>query len=418
MSGKFSFKKNTNCRICNNDILKTYLDLGDQPPSNSFIKKDELYNEEFFSLKIQLCESCGLSQLDTIVAPSDIFDDYMYLSSTSKALVNHYKEMTKKIVKLFDPQNNDLIVDIGSNDGITLDTYEKNKFKLLGIEPSSAAKISSKKGIDTENSFFTYDFSEKLVSKYGYAKIITTTNVFAHIEDIRNFTKGIKKFLDQQGVFVIEFPYLRNMLEDKLFDIIYHEHLSYLSILPLCKLFSDFELKIFDIEKVDIGASGPALRIFVSHLKSNYHVQNTVNDFVDYEEKHQFKSLSTYENFAKEVFKIRDNIENLILDLSNDKKKIGAFGAPAKGNTMLNFLKKSNSKIIAVADNTPTKIGKLTPGTHIPIVSDDEFNKMQIDYALLLSWNYVDFFIKNTEYIKNNGKFIVPLPQLKLCPNE
>lgn len=416
MSGKFSFKKNTNCRICNNDILKTYLDLGDQPPSNSFVKKDELHNEEFFSLKVQLCESCGLSQLDTIVAPSDIFDDYMYLSSTSKALVNHYKEMTKKIVRLFKPQKNDLIVDIGSNDGITLETYEKNKFKLLGIEPSSAAKISSKKGINTENSFFTYDFSEKLVSKYGYAKIITTTNVFAHIEDIRNFTKGIKKFLDQQGVFVIEFPYLRNMLEDKLFDIIYHEHLSYLSILPLCKLFSDFELKIFDIEKVDIGASGPALRIFVSHLNSNYHVQNIVNDFVDYEKEHQFKSLSTYENFAKEVFKIRDNIENLISDLSNDKKKIGAFGAPAKGNTMLNFLKKSNSKIIAVADNTPTKVGKLTPGTHIPIVSDDEFNKMEIDYALLLSWNYVDFFIKNTEYIKNNGKFIVPLPQLKILP--
>ena len=134
MSGKFSFKKNTNCRICNNDILKTYLDLGDQPPSNSFIKKNELDNEEFFSLKVQLCENCGLSQLDTIVAPSDIFDNYMYLSSTSKALVNHYEQMTKKIVKLFKPQNNDLIVDIGSNDGITLDTYEKNKFKLLGIE--------------------------------------------------------------------------------------------------------------------------------------------------------------------------------------------------------------------------------------------------------------------------------------------
>ena len=416
MSNNFSSKKNINCRICNNDILKTYLDLGDQPPSNSFIKKNELDKEENFSLKIQLCEKCGLSQLDTIVAPSDIFDDYMYLSSTSKALVDHYSQMTKKIVKLFKPQDKDLIVDIGSNDGITLDTYDKNKFKLLGIEPSSAAKISSDKGINTENSFFTYDFSEKLIKKYGYAKIITTTNVFAHIDDIRNFTKGVKNFLDKQGVFIIEFPYLRNMLEDKLFDIIYHEHLSYLSILPLQKLFADFELKIFNIEEVEIGASGPGLRIFVSHLNADFRIENIVDNLVEYEEKNKFQSIETYQNFAKEVFLIKDEIEKLILDLSEKKKKIGAFGAPAKGNTMLNFLKKSNSKIIAVADNTPTKIGKLTPGTHIPIVPDKDFNKMEIDYALLLSWNYVDFFVKNTEYIKNNGKFIVPLPKLKILP--
>ena len=412
----FSFKKNTNCRVCDNNVLKTYLDLGAQPPSNSFVNKDELKYEKFFSLKVQLCENCGLSQLDTIVSPDDVFKDYMYLSSTSRALVNHYTSMTKKITSTIQPENNDLIVDIGSNDGITLDTYEKNKFQLLGIEPSSAAEVAQKKGIKTEKNFFTYDFSKKLIKNYGQAKIITTTNVFAHIENIRDFTKGIKNFLDPEGVFIIEFPYLGNMLEEKLFDVIYHEHLSYLSILPLNKLFSDFELRIFDIEKVDIGASGPALRVFVSHLNSKYVDKDIVSEFINYEKKHKFQSIDTYKNFADEVFKIRDNIENLILNLSDDKKKIGAFGAPAKGNTMLNFLKKSYSKIIAVADNSPTKIGKLTPGTHIPIVPDKEFNNMKIDYALLLSWNYVDFFIENTEYIKNNGKFIVPLPKLKILP--
>ena len=317
----FSFKKNMNCRICDNNILKTYLDLGAQPPSNSFVNKDELKYEKFFSLKVQLCENCGLSQLDTIVSPDDVFKDYMYLSSTSRALVNHYTSMTKKIISTIQPENNDLIVDIGSNDGITLDTYEKNKFQLLGIEPSSAAEVAQKKGIKTEKNFFTYDFSKKLIKNYGQAKIITTTNVFAHIENIRDFTKGIKNFLDPEGVFIIEFPYLGNMLEEKLFDVIYHEHLSYLSILPLNKLFSDFELRIFDIEKVDIGASGPALRVFVSHLNSKYVDKDIVSEFINYEKKHKFQSIDTYKNFADEVFKIRDNIENLILNLSDDKKK-------------------------------------------------------------------------------------------------
>jgi len=416
MSGNFSAKKNINCRICNSNILKTYLDLGDQPPSNSFIDKAEINNEEFFSLKVQLCENCGLSQLDTIVSPKDIFNDYLYLSSTSKALVNHYSQMTEQIIAEFKPENDVLIVDIGSNDGITLKSYEKNKFNLLGIEPSSTAKYAVEQGINTENEFFSYDYSTKLNSKYGQAKIITTTNVFAHIENIRDFTKGIKNFLHADGVFVIEFPYLQNMLEEKFFDIIYHEHLSYLSITPLNKLFGDFELNIFNIKRVNVGASGPGLRIFISHINSKFEKKNVVNDFIEYENKNKYKSLNTYANFAKDVFKIRDEIDDLIKKLSSKKNKIGAFGAPAKGNTMLNFLKSSQLNIVAVADNTPIKIGKLTPGTHIPIVSDKDFNDMKIDYALLLSWNYLDFFLKNSEFIKQKGKFIVPLPNLKILP--
>ena len=270
----FSFKKNTNCRICNNNVLKTYLDLGAQPPSNSFVDKDELKYEKFFSLKVQLCENCGLSQLDTIVSPDDVFKDYMYLSSTSRALVNHYTSMTKKITSTIQPENNDLIVDIGSNDGITLETYEKNKFQLLGIEPSSAAEVAQKKGIKTEKNFFTYDFSKRLIKKYGQAKIITTTNVFAHIENIRDFTKGIKNFLDPEGVFIIEFPYLGNMLEEKLFDVIYHEHLSYLSILPLNKLFSDLSsLNILQLNKLkkdytNVGYSLTNINIHIQKLLS------------------------------------------------------------------------------------------------------------------------------------------------------
>ncbi len=416
MRDNFSSKKNESCRICGNKELKTYLDLKDQPPSNSFIEKNQINNEEFFPLKVQLCENCGLSQLDTIVSPKDVFNDYMYLSSTSRALVNHYQGMTEKIVLNFKPKDNSLIVDIGSNDGITLKTYEKNKFNLLGIEPSSAAQYALDQGINTEREFFNYKFSDNLVKKYGRAKIITTTNVFAHVEDIKNFTMGIKNFLDKDGVFIVEFPYLQNMIEEKLFDVIYHEHLSYLSIIPLLKLFSDHQLKIFDIERINIGASGPALRIYVSHYESKYEINNIVKDFENLEIKNNYKRIETYNNFANEVINLRNEIDDIIIKLASNSKKIGAFGAPAKGNTMLNFLGKSKSHIKAVADNTPIKIGKLTPGSHIPIVSDDEFNNMRFDYALLLSWNYADFFLKNSQFIKNNGKFIIPFPKPKIIP--
>ena len=189
-----------------------------------------------------------------------------------------------------------------------------------------------------------------------------------------------------------------------------------MSITPLNKLFGDFELNIFNIKRINVGASGPGLRIFISHVNSKFEKKNVVNDFIEYENKNKYKSLNTYTNFAKDVFKIRDEIDDLIKKLSSKKNKIGAFGAPAKGNTMLNFLKSSQLNIVAVADNTPIKIGKLTPGTHIPIVSDKDFNDMKIDYALLLSWNYLDFFLKNSEFIKQKGKFIVPLPNLKILP--
>ena len=261
MTNKFKYKKNIYCRICKNSNLTNYLKLGEHPPSNSFIDEKGLINEQFFPLTVQLCVNCGLSQLNTVVSSNDIFDEYLYLSSASKALVNHYKKMTEKIIHEFDIQPNSLIVDIGCNDGVTLKCYPKNKFNLLGIEPSSSGAFAIKAGLQVEKKFFSKEFSKILISKYGKASIITATNVFAHVDNIRDFTSGISIFLKSDGIFVIEFPYLKYMLEENFFDIIYHEHLSYLSITPLQHLFSLYNLKIFNIEKVNVGASGPGLRI-------------------------------------------------------------------------------------------------------------------------------------------------------------
>ena len=206
------------------------------------------------------------------------------------------------------------------------------------------------------------------------------------------------------------------MLDENFFDIIYHEHLSYLSITPLEYLFSLYNLKIFDIETVDIGASGPGLRVYVSHNNSKFKISDTVFTYINLEKKLNYKEIDPYISFSKKVFSVRNKLISLIQELNSKKKIVAAYGAPAKGNTMLNFLGVDKNQVKAVADNTPLKIGKLTPGTHIPILSDKEFEKLNVDYALLLSWNYLNFFLNNSSYIQLGGKFIVPFPEPRILP--
>ena len=407
----FKSLKNKKCRICDNKKLFVYLDLGKQPPSNSFIKSNKI-KEKKFPLRVQICENCGLSQLDTIVSAKNIFKDYVYLSSSSKALVQHYKSMTSDILKVVKPNKGSLIVDIGSNDGITLENYDKVKFNVLGIEPSSASKYAVKKGIKTERIFFNYSNSKKLKRKYKKAKIITATNVFAHNDKIQDFVKGIKEILDPNGAFIIEFPYIDFMLKENFYDTIYHEHYSYLSITPLNLLFKRFNLEIFKIDQIKLGASGPALRVYVKH-HNNIMLKNDGNlkKYISYETKRKLKKKLTYQKFGETINTINTKLVKIIKDLNKKDIKVGAFGAPAKGNTLLNTLKLNEKNIVAVSENNLEKIGKFTPGSKIKIISDEEFNKLKIKYALLLSWNYKNFFLKKSDFIKNGGKFIIPFPK-------
>ncbi len=411
MFNSFKVKK---CRICDNKKLHTYLNLGNQPPSNSFVKFSN-QEEKKFSLKVQICEKCGLSQLDTVVSPKNIFKDYVYLSSSSKALVEHYKNMTTEILKITKPKKGSLILDIGSNDGITLKNYDKKKYNVVGIEPSSASKYAIKAGIRTEKIFFNSKNSMKLRIKYKTAKIITATNVFAHNDKIQDFVNGIRNILDFNGIFVIEFPYLDFMLKENFYDTIYHEHYSYLSITPLNYLFNKFQLKIFKITQVNLGASGPALRVYIKHENNKiFKDDGNLKKYLHYEKRNKLQKKATYNKFKLKIDKINKKILNIIKGLNKKKLKVGAFGAPAKGNTLLNTLKLNSKKIVAVSENNREKIGKFTPGSKIKIVSDEDFGRMNIKYALLLSWNYKDFFIKNSDFIKNGGKFILPFPKPKI----
>ena len=226
--------------------------------------------------------------------------------------------------------------------------------------------------------------------------------------------KGIKNLLTKNGVFILEFPYIDFMLKNNYFDLIYHEHYSYLSIKPLNILFSNFDLSIFKIIKVDVGASGPALRVFVTQKNSKFDNKKDLKKYLNYEIKRKLNLKVTYINFNLKVSNLKTKILKLINKLIVTRKKVGCFGAPAKGNTLLNYLKLNNTKITAVSENNPIKIGKYTPGSQIPIISDKEFEKHGIDYALLLSWNYLKFFKKNANFYKKGGKFIVPFPKPKI----
>lgn len=402
------------CRICGGKSFYKYLDLGDQPPSNSFVFKRN-QKEKKYSLKVILCKKCYLSQLDTVVSHRKIFDKYLYLSSTSSALVKHYTELVNNICLRFKVKEYDNIFDIGCNDGITLNCYKKKYKNIYGIEPSTAGNIAKKRGFKIIKDFFNFSLSKKIKKKIGLAKIITATNVFAHVDNLKDFTKGVKCLLDpNEGVFVIEFPYIFEMLKDLYFDTIYHEHLSYLSITPLNLLFDKFDLKIFDIKKTNLGASGPGLRVYISSKNSKYKTNKNVKFFLNFEKKMKINDVRIYDDFAKKIKKIKFAINKMIKSLIQKGFKIGAFGAPAKGNTLLNYLDLKSDKICAIAENNNLKINTYAPGSKIKIVSDHDFLKLKCNFALLLSWNYIDFFKKNSIFYKRGGKFILPFPKPRI----
>ncbi|MDA1044522.1 MAG: class I SAM-dependent methyltransferase [Verrucomicrobia bacterium] len=413
---KFRSKPRSTCRVCGSSDLRSYLDLGAQPPSNSFIRPDEADDEQRFPLVVNLCRGCGLSQLSEVVAATDIFDDYAYLSSTSKALVRHYQEMVNELLGVYAPSPGALVIDIGCNDGITLSRYPAGKFKLLGIEPSSTGEYAVKAGFTVEKRFFDAEAGRELRNKYGGASIITATNVFAHVDDIRSFTQGIATLLADDGIFVIEFPYLRDMIEHQYFDTIYHEHLSYLALTPLMRLFSDHGLRPFNVRHVDIGASGPALRLHVCLREAQHAADSSIAEMQTAEQDWGVGRIETYADFADQVLALKDELMRIIRGLNDSGGRVGAYGAPAKGNTMLNYLGVTRNDIVAVAENNSLKIGKLTPGTHLPVVPDEEFMRLGISHALLLTWNYANFFLANSDFIKRGGKFIVPFPRPAVLP--
>ena len=398
------------CRICSSKKIVNYLDLGKQPFSNSFLNYKDIKKEKKFPLSVVLCKNCGLSQLSIIPNTKFIFNKYDYLSSSSKALSNHYKELVEKLIQKYNILPSDTVLDIGCNDGVLLKHYPKNFSKVIGIEPSDAFKHIKQKRIKSINKFFCYKTSNEYLDKYEKPKIITITNVLAQIDNLNEFAKSLGNIIDEKSLIIIEFPYLLHMINRGLFDLIYHEHLSYFSLTPLKLLFEKFGIIMINFEKLDLGASGPAIRLFLAKKDSVYQTSNKVVKQIKYEKKWGIEKIKRYNTFEKITKEKISKIKKIIYLKYSQGFRLGCFTASSKGNTLLNCLNLEKKIIQFTSENNCKKIGKYTPGTHIKIISDKDFLKKKIDYAILLSWNYKKFFLTKSLFVKKGGKFIIPLP--------
>jgi len=411
---KDNFVHKIDCRICKSSNLVKILDLGKMPLANAFLKKEDIDKpEEKFPLVVYFCKDCGLLQVLDIVDPEILFKHYYYLTSTSQPLANHFIELGKILVDRFIESKNDLVIDIGGNDAVLLDSI-KSKCQVLNIEPAkNIAKISKEKGVDTIDKFFTKELAEDIVKKYGSAKIITANNVFAHIDDLKNILEGIKVLIGDNGVFVFEVHWVANLIGLAGiggFDQIYHEHLSYFSLLTLKKLFDQFNLKIFDVKLIPVH--GQSLQVYAS---KNYEALDTVDEFLEKEKELRLGEIETYMNFADNVEENKNKLKNLLQELKKKGKKIIGYGASAKGNTLLNYFQIDNRVLDFIVDSSPLKQGIYTPGTHIPISSPNRLKKEKPDYLLLLAWNYAESILKKEQKLRNQGvKFIIPVPKVKI----
>ena len=409
------YHKKNECRICSSNNLKLILDLGEQPPSNAFIKKEDLEKpEDKFPLRLYLCKECYLLQLLDIVDKEILFKEYLYLTSASKPSVNHFKKYAYDVYEEFLKQSkNSLVIEIGSNDGTLLKEFKKLGATVLGIEPAkNIAKIANDAGITTENTFLNYDIVKKK-SLEKKAAIIVGNNVFGHIDDLKEFMKCVKMLSKEKGVFIFEVPYLLNLIQKLEFDTVYHEHLSYFSLIPLMRLMDEFNLEIFDVKKQKVH--GGTIRVFVSE-KNNFKKTINFEKMIKFEKEFGINEIQTYQKFSENVKELKNKLQNELLKFKKEGKIIFGYGAPAKGNVLLNYCNIGTEFLDYIIDTTPLKQGLYTPGMHIPVKSDKEnIEKPSQQIALLLAWNYEEEIINKEElFLKNGGKFLIPIPTPKI----
>jgi 2-polyprenyl-3-methyl-5-hydroxy-6-metoxy-1,4-benzoquinol methylase len=401
-----------NCQICQNDNLVKFLDLGNHPPPLNFVKKSQnKINQDLFPLQVFHCNTCGLVQLGNIVDPNIMFKEYTYTSGVSVVFKKHLNEFASYIVDKFKLTKNDLVIDIASNDGTLLDGFKKFGVKVLGVEPSNTAKIAINNNIPTINNFFSEGIANNILKDQGKAKIITATNVFAHVDKLDSFMKGIKLILENNGCFVSESQYLPDVIKKLEYDTIYHEHLRYYGLKQLVYLFKKYEMDVFAAEK--IHAQGGSIRVFAC-FKNKFEISESVKEIIKEEDEMQYSSLHALENFAKKVQENKKELKNLLEKLKKEGNTIVGISAPARSSTVLNYCKIGPDILEYIAEKSTLKIGKLSPGMHIQVVDDNELKNTKPDYALLLSWHMKDSIMSKIRQDGFRGKFIIPLPNVEI----
>jgi len=398
------------CRICGGERLQQFLTLGAQPHCNRFLRQDELGSEPFYPLDVYFCHDCALVQLGHTVPREVMFLDHPYLSGTTRALTEHFSRLATRIVEQNRLSPQDLVIDVGSNDGTWLNQFRRLGVGTLGVEPAAKiAQLATREGIETVVDFFGSQVAATIRKDKGPATVITAAGVFFHVDDLHDFVSGVRTLLREDGVFIVQAMYLLDIVERCAFDSIYHEHLCYYSLRPLRVLFDSFDMEIFNAERIDIH--GGSFVVYVG-AKGAHPVTSVVSELLQLEEQHSLYSLRVFEEFADRVTHIKARLGELLAQLKTEGKRISAYGASARGNTLLNSCRIGPDVLEYAAEKNPLKVGLYTPGMHIPVVADEHWHRDPPDYFLVLAWNFLDEFLaKERAYREQGGKFIVPVPE-------
>ena len=404
------------CRFCKTELTHDFIDLVNSPASNSFLTAEQLNEPEtFYPLKVYTCHKCFLVQVDEYKKSDAIFDsNYVYFSSYSTSWLQHAKAYTEMMTNRFGYNGDSLVIEVASNDGYLLQYFHQNGIPVLGIEPTAnTAEVAKEKGVDSVVDFFGVRLAKELVNKNIKADLLLGNNVLAHVPDIVDFVGGMKIILNGTGVVTMEFPHLMQLVDNNQFDTIYHEHFSYLSFTTVKQIFESQGLEMFDVDQ--LPTHGGSLRIYAKHKEDRTkEISPNVKTVIDMEASKGMNGLDYYNGFQQKAMKVKLDMLSFLIEQKNTGKKVAAYGAAAKGNTLLNFCGVKNDLIDFVVDANPHKQNKFLPASHIPVMNEQHLKNEKPDYVIILPWNLKEEITQQLNYIRQwGGKFVVPIPSVQ-----
>lgn len=404
------------CRSCSAALQHTFCDLGMSPLSNRYLDRSQLNSmEPFYPLHAYVCGSCMLVQLEQFETPENIFSDYAYFSSYSDSWLAHAERYAALMIQRFALSRTSRVVEIASNDGYLLQYFKRHGVPVLGIEPAAnVARAAEARGIPTRVEFFGARCAERLTREHGCADLITANNVLAHVPTLNDFVEGVRVLLAAEGVATFEFPHLLNLILRNQFDTIYHEHVCYFSLLAVERVFASHRLRVFDLE--ELPTHGGSLRLYVCHADSARSAGKEATRVAAREAAAGLGVLDTYAGFRRRAHEVKRDLLAFMIDAKRAGKRVAAYGAAAKGNTLLNYCGMRDDFIDFVADVSPHKQGRFLPGTHIPILHPDKIRETRPEYLLLLPWNLEREITEQHAYIRDwGGKFVVAIPTVRVA---
>lgn len=405
MSGK--------CRFCGHPLSCTFVDLGMSPLSNRFLTAEQLNQaESFYPLHAYVCDRCFLAQLEVFETPKNIFDDYAYFSSYSDSWLEHARQFASRIEQRLGLNTSSQIIEIASNDGYLLQFFREKGLPVLGIEPAAnVAKIAERNGVHTLSRFFGTQLARELTGQSVHADLLIANNVLAHVPDLNDFVLGMKQLLAPGGTITIEVPHLARLIEQNQFDTIYHEHFSYFSFLTAERVLRHHQLTVFDVE--ELGTHGGSLRIYARHAGDQTgEISDRVGKMREWETARSYDRLDPYLAFGEKVRDVKRKLLSFLISAKQQGKRVAGYGAPAKGNTLLNYCGIRTDFLDFTVDRSPHKQGRFLPGTHIPIYPPERIDEVKPEYLLILPWNLREEIMQQMSRIRGwGGKFVIPIPE-------